>query len=73
MTRWIVITDLDGTLLDANTYQPGAAAGEALRNVQARDIPGGFCYANTDAEQEPLRSDLAVADPFIVENGSALI
>ncbi|NDJ35934.1 MAG: HAD-IIB family hydrolase, partial [Chloroflexi bacterium] len=73
MTRWIVITDLDGTLLDANTYQPGAAAREALRNLQARDIPVVFCSAKTHAEQEPLRSDLAVADPFIVENGSALI
>lgn len=72
MTTRLLFTDLDGTLLDAKTYSPEAARA-ALSRLQAAGIPVIFCSAKTRAEQEPIRTELNVADPFIVENGSAVI
>lgn len=67
----IVFTDLDGTLLDLETYDYRPAV-SAVRLLQARRIPLIFCSAKTRAEQAVYRRQLAVADPFIVENGSAI-
>lgn len=72
MMQWIVFTDLDGTLLDAVTYSPEEAR-DALQRVQAAAIPIVFCSAKTYIEQAPIRSDLNVTDPCIVENGSAIV
>lgn len=68
----ILFTDLDGTLLDAHTYSPDVAR-PAHARLQRQGIPVVFCSAKTRAEQLPLREGLAVTDPFIVENGSAII
>lgn len=65
----ILFSDLDGTLLDAHTYSPDAAR-EALSRLA--DIPVIFCSAKTRAEQLPIREDLGIFHPFIVENGSAI-
>ncbi|MFQ5948765.1 MAG: HAD-IIB family hydrolase [Acidimicrobiia bacterium] len=65
-----VFTDLDGTLLDHDTYESGPAA-EALARLQQAGVLVIFCSAKTRAEQEPLRERLEVTGPFIVENGAA--
>lgn len=73
----MIFTDLDGTLLEANAYLPTlerlAGARVAVARVQAAGIPIIFCSAKTTAEQAPLRRDLGIHDPYIVENGSALV
>lgn len=71
--RWVVFTDLDGTLLDARTYSAEPAR-LALAALAARGVPVVFCSSKTAAEQRPLRQELGLAAwPFIVENGSAVI
>ena len=67
----IIFTDLDGTLLDLNTYSFQEAK-EALRLVTSERIPVIFCSAKTMAEQEVYRDELKINDPFIVENGGAI-
>ena len=70
---WIVFTDLDGTLLDAHTYDAGPARG-ALVLLAARGVPVVFCSSKTAAEQRPLRAALGLSHlPFIVENGAAIL
>lgn len=67
----IIATDLDGTLLDHDTYSFGAAS-EALHLLAARDVPLLICSSKTRAEIERLRQDLRNRHPFISENGGAL-
>lgn len=72
MTRQLLIfTDLDGSLLDLETYSYDAAR-PALREVRARGVPLIFCSSKTRAEQEFFRAEIGVCDPFIVENGAAI-
>lgn len=69
---WVVFTDLDGTLLDARTYEVGPAR-QALDRLAAHGVPVVFCSSKTAAEQHPLRIALGLTHtPFIVENGSAV-
>jgi mannosyl-3-phosphoglycerate synthase len=69
--RKVVYTDLDGTLLHplSNSY---SQALEGLRHLQGKKVPIIFCSAKTLAEQEILRKELEISDPFIVENGGAI-
>lgn len=67
----VVVTDLDGTLLDHDTYEPGPAAAK-LAELQDAGVPVVFCSAKTRAEQEVHREALGVTGPFIVENGAAV-
>jgi mannosyl-3-phosphoglycerate phosphatase len=69
--RLIVFTDLDGTLLDQHTYSYAASL-PALRKVQALKMPVILCSSKTRAEIEPLWRELAIEDPFIVENGGGI-
>lgn len=69
----VVLTDLDGTLLDARTYAVGPAR-EMLTLLAGRQIPVVFCSSKTAAEQRPLRRELGLDHlPYIVENGAAVI
>ncbi len=72
MTTRLLFTDLDGTLLDARTYSPEGSR-DALERLQAAGVPVIFCSAKTSAEQAPIRAALHVTQPYIVENGSAVI
>jgi mannosyl-3-phosphoglycerate phosphatase len=72
MAKIVVFTDLDGTLLEEETYSARLSL-PALRDLQARDVPIVFCSSKTRAEQEAIRQSLEARDPFIVENGSAII
>jgi mannosyl-3-phosphoglycerate phosphatase family protein len=68
----IVFTDLDGTLLDAHTYEVGPVH-QMLARLAAQRIPVVFCSSKTAAEQRPLRGALGLEHtPYIVENGSAV-
>ena len=69
--RLIVFTDLDGTLLDQNTYSYRASL-PALRKLQALKMPVVLCSSKTRAEIEPLWRELTLEDPFIVENGGSI-
>ncbi|MDH5640366.1 MAG: HAD-IIB family hydrolase [Nitrospira sp.] len=71
-SRLIVLTDLDGTLLDSETYSFDAATA-ALDALRARSIPVILVSSKTRAEIEPLRSRLHNNHPFIVENGGAVL
>jgi len=68
---WVIITDLDRTFLGAQDYdyEPLRPAVRALKRWR---IPIVFCTSKTRAEVEELRRDLAIRDPFIVENGGAV-
>lgn len=68
----VVFTDLDGTLLDGETYSFDAA-NEALDELRTRSIPVVLVSSKTRAEIEPLRLRLRNEHPFIVENGGAAL
>jgi mannosyl-3-phosphoglycerate phosphatase len=68
---YIIFSDLDGTLLDGDTYEYQEAQ-EALFCLKEHGIPLILNSSKTRAEIEFLRRDLKNGDPFIVENGAAL-
>lgn len=67
----LVFTDLDGTLLDHETYSY-AAAKEALAVLKARSIPLILASSKTEAEMRPLSHGLGLNAPMIVENGAGI-
>jgi mannosyl-3-phosphoglycerate phosphatase len=69
--RFIVFTDLDGTLLDRETYSPDEAM-PAVEMLIRKKTPIVFCSSKTRSEQEPYREKLSIHDPFIVEDGGAI-
>lgn len=69
--KTILFTDLDGSLLDLNTYSFEEAV-PALALIKARNIPVIFCSAKTMDEQMYYQKKLGIFDPFIVENGGAI-
>jgi mannosyl-3-phosphoglycerate phosphatase len=69
--RVVIITDLDGTLLDYNTYSSEEVASVVIELKQTA-VPIVFCSSKTWAEQDMHRQQLGIKDPFIVEDGSAI-
>ncbi len=68
----LVITDLDGTLLDKDTYDFSEAL-EAISFLKERKIPIILCSSKTRAEIEHYQKKLGItAYPFISENGGAI-
>ncbi len=67
----IIVSDLDGTLLDSRTYS-FAAAQPALETLKKEGLPLVLCTSKTRAEVEFWRERLGNTDPFIVENGGAV-
>ena len=68
---YLVFSDLDGTLLDNDSYS-FAAARPALQLLAQRHIPVIPVSSKTRAEIVPLRTALDLHAPFIVENGAAV-
>jgi mannosyl-3-phosphoglycerate phosphatase len=68
----IVVTDLDGTLLEHDTYSWDSAR-PALDRLRAESIPCIFVTSKTRAEVEYWRRETGNTHPFIVENGGALV
>jgi mannosyl-3-phosphoglycerate phosphatase len=70
--RIVVFSDLDGTLLDHETYSH-APAGPALAELRRRGIPLVLASSKTAAEIAPLHAELGLGTaPAIVENGAGL-
>ncbi len=67
----VVFSDLDGTLLDHDTYS-WAEAMPALDALEARGVPLVLVSSKTRAELLPLRLALGNSHPYIVENGAAI-
>jgi mannosyl-3-phosphoglycerate phosphatase len=68
----LLFTDLDGTLLDSNTYS-WEAARPAINRLRAEGIPWVFVTSKTRAEVEFWRRATGNSHPCIVENGAALV
>ena len=71
MKKFIIITDLDGTLLHPKTYS-FAEAQPALQLIQERGIPLILCSSKTRAELEVYRERLRNRHPFVSENGGGI-
>ena len=71
MLHYVVFTDLDGTLLDSETYSYEKSLA-MINRLKESGTPLIFCSAKTRVEQEVYRSELGLFHPFIVENGSAI-
>jgi len=67
----VFFTDLDGTLLDHQTYA-WSAARPALRELARRRQPLVIVTSKTRAEVLPLLGKLERREPFVVENGDAI-
>lgn len=72
MNKLLVFTDLDGSLLDHDTYSH-AAADPLLAELEQQGVPVIPCTSKTRAELLPLREALGNRHPFIIENGAAVI
>lgn len=70
-TKWLIFTDLDGTLLDHDTYSSGNAT-QTIQSLQDKEIPVIFNTSKTYYETVSLQQTLGVHDPFIVESGSCI-
>jgi len=69
----LVFSDLDGTLLDHETYSFQAAS-EALAALRARDIPLVLASSKTATEIDVFRSEMGFAHcPAIIENGAGIL
>lgn len=67
----IIFTDLDGTLLNGETYAYQAAL-PTLEKLTQQGIPVVPVTSKTRQEVAQLRQDMGLRDPFVVENGSAI-
>jgi mannosyl-3-phosphoglycerate phosphatase len=67
----VIFTDLDGTLLDKHTYQPGVSL-VSLEKCRLLKIPVVFVSGKSRAEMELVREELNNDAPFISENGGGL-
>ena len=68
----LVVTDLDGSLLDHDDYSYDAAL-PVLQVLEQMRIPVVFASSKTRAEMLALRAELDNEHPFIVENGAAVL
>ncbi len=71
MSSYIISTDLNGTLLDHNTYSFHKAA-QALECCCDQNIPIIFNTSKTFAQTVPITRQLDNSHPFVVENGAAI-
>lgn len=67
----VVFTDLDGTLLDHDTYSH-AQAGEALALLGEKGVPLVMVSSKTFPEMKALYDELRLTAPFVFENGGGI-
>ena len=72
MSGLLVVTDLDGSLLDHDDYSFEPAK-PALEELAARRIPLVLASSKTRVEMLPLQCALGLSGPFICENGAAIV
>ena len=70
--RLVIVTDLDGTLLDPRSYgfEP---ASPAIERVKQAGVPLVLCSSKTCAEIDVIRRRIGIGDPFIAENGGCIV
>lgn len=66
--RHIVVTDLDGTLLDRHTYRFTGAL-SAIEKLNQHQIPIILNSSKTVTETQDIRKQLYNQEPFVCENG----
>jgi mannosyl-3-phosphoglycerate phosphatase len=71
MTALILFTDLDGTLLNSESYTYDAAL-PVLQTLKTKGVPVIPVTSKTRAEVETLIQQIGLTTPFVVENGSAI-
>lgn len=72
-TYKVVFTDIDGTLADISTAQYGMETNKLISIMKEKHIPLVLTSAKTRLEQNKIREDLGLSDPFVVENGGAIV
>ncbi|WOG28310.1 HAD-IIB family hydrolase [Endozoicomonas sp. 8E] len=68
MAKLVIFSDLDGTLLDHDSYS-WVAAKPALDRLREQNIPVVFNTSKTLSEVLSLQLEMALDHPFITENG----
>lgn len=68
---WVVVTDMDGTLLDHHTYAHDQAL-PALNELRRLNIPLVFNTSKTRTEMVSFAASLGVKSPMVVENGGGI-
>ena len=67
----LIVTDLDGTLLDHNNYKYDEAM-SALKIIEEQQVPLILNSSKTAAEIKVIRQSLNNKHPFVVENGAGI-
>jgi mannosyl-3-phosphoglycerate phosphatase len=68
----IIFTDIDGTLIDIYSGK-FEGTDRLVKKLAKMGIPVILCSAKTRSEQEYIRNKLRLSDPFIIENGWAVV
>jgi mannosyl-3-phosphoglycerate phosphatase len=68
----IIFTDIDGTLIDIYSGK-FEGTDRLVKKLAKMGIPVILCSAKTRSEQEYIRNKLRLSDPFIIENGGAVV
>jgi mannosyl-3-phosphoglycerate phosphatase len=69
--KFIVFTDLDGSLLNHGDYS-FAEAKPSLDRIKRSNIPLIMTTSKTRREVEPLQREMGMREPMIVENGGGI-
>ena len=80
MSRYLIFSDIDNTLLQSYVIKEGeiyhteeyGEIKEVVQSLRKNNIPLVLCSSKTRVEQEKIRKYLEIEDPFIVENGGAI-
>ena len=70
ISKYWIVTDLDGTLMDEN-YDISPAK-KTLKLLSKMAVPVIPCTSKTASEVRYFRNENELSDPFIVENGAAI-
>jgi mannosyl-3-phosphoglycerate phosphatase len=69
--KTVILTDLDGTLLDHGNYSYRGAL-PALERIRRDALPLIFVTSKTRSEVEALHDEMRLDEPFVVENGGGI-
>ena len=81
MSQYLIFSDIDNTLIQSYIIKEGEIYhteeyGEiktVVKKLHENNIPLILCSTKTRLEQEKIRKYLEIDDPFIVENGGAIV
>ncbi len=69
----LVFCDLDDTVLEPHTLSVDASTHGALDRLESERLGLVFCSSKTRAELELIQQALGISQPFICEDGAALV